>query len=252
MIDRDKLAKGDEILKRMTSSGYAENIKSSADPEYLKPFRPYSLEEPVETRQSDRTEIAYPNAVTNHTVSPINYNIEDLSKIDPMEVGELKRILDFDLSGQLLKDSCSWEVGLYVKYVREGMKPLEYIGGEKSDWVDLRSGIDVKLKAMERCNIPLGVAIKLPKGFEAHIEARSSTYKNFKIIRINSGVIDNAYCGNDDEWHFEALALEDTEIHKNDRICQFRIVENQPRIRFVTVNNLPFDNRGGNGTTGYK
>lgn len=246
MIDRDKLAKGDEILKRMTSSGYAETIKSSADPEYLKPFRPYSLEEPVETRQSDRTEIAYPNAVTNHTVPSTTRNPK------PIEVEELKPLLDFDLSGQLLKASCSWEVGLYVKYVREGMKPLEYIGGEKSDWVDLRSGIDVKLKAMERYNIPLGVAIKLPKGFEAHIEARSSTYKNFKIIRINSGVIDNAYCGNDDEWHFEALALEDTEIHKNDRICQFRIVENQPRLRFVTVNNLPFNNRGGNGTTGYR
>lgn len=243
MIDKDKLAKGDEILKRMTSSGYAESIKSSADPEYLKPFRPYSLEEPVETRQSNRTEIVYPNAVTNHTAARN-------SKL--IDVEELKPLVDFDLTRQLLKDSCSWEVNLYVKYVREGMKPLEYIGGEKSDWVDLRSGIDVKLKAMERCNIPLGVAIKLPHGFEAHIEARSSTYKNFKIIRINSGVIDNAYCGNDDEWHFEALALEDTEIHKNDRICQFRIVENQPRIRFVTVNNLPFNNRGGNGTTGYK
>lgn len=243
MIDRDKLAKGDEILKRMTSSGYAESIKSSADPEYLKPFRPYSLEEPVETRQSDRTEITYPDVVTNRTAARN-------SKL--IDVEESKPLVDFDLIGQLLKDSCSWEVNLYVKYVREGMKPLEYIGGEKSDWVDLRSGIDVKLKAMERCNIPLGVAIKLPHGFEAHIEARSSTYKNFKIIRINSGVIDNAYCGNDDEWHFEALALEDTEIHKNDRICQFRIVENQPRLRFVTVNNLPFNNRGGNGTTGYK
>lgn len=243
MIDRDKLAKGDEILKRMTSSGYAENIKSSADPEYLKPFRPYSLEEPVETRQSNRTEIVYPDVITNRTEARN-------SKL--IDVEELKPLVDFDLTGQLLKDSCSWEVNLYVKYVREGMKPLEYIGGEKSDWVDLRSGIDVKLKAMERCNIPLGVAIKLPHGFEAHIEARSSTYKNFKIIRINSGVIDNAYCGNDDEWHFEALALEDTEIHKNDRICQFRIVENQPRIRFVTVDDLPFNNRGGNGTTGYK
>ena len=243
MIDRDKLAKGDEILKQMTSSGYTKTIESSADPEYLKPFRPYSLEEPVETRQSDRTEIVYPDVITNRTEARN-------SKL--IDVEELKPLVDFDLTGQLLKDSCSWEVNLYVKYVREGMKPLEYIGGEKSDWVDLRSGIDVKLKAMERCNIPLGVAIKLPHGFEAHIEARSSTYKNFKIIRINSGVIDNAYCGNDDEWHFEALALEDTEIHKNDRICQFRIVENQPRIRFVTVDDLPFNNRGGNGTTGYK
>ena len=150
MIDKDKLAKGDEILKRMTSSGYAENIKSSADPEYLKPFRPYSLEEPVETRQSDRTEIVYPDVITNRTEARN-------SKL--IDVEELKPLVDFDLTGQLLKDSCSWEANLYVKYVWEGMKPLEYIGGEKSAWVDLRSGLGVKPKAMERLHIPLGVSI---------------------------------------------------------------------------------------------
>lgn len=246
MIDKDKLAKGEEILKQMTSAGYGQSVVSSADPDYLKPFKPYSLEEPVETYQDNKTTITDPDAVTNH-IFPKNLNV-----LAPEDVEKLKPLVDIDLTERILRDGCSWEVSLCVKYVREGMIPLEYIGGDKSDWIDLRSGIDVKLKAMERCNIPLGVAIKLPKGFEAHIEARSSTYKNFKIIRINSGVIDNSYCGNDDEWHFEALALEDTEIHKNDRICQFRIVENQPKIRFVTVDNLPFANRGGNGTTGYK
>ena len=105
---------------------------------------------------------------------------------------------------------------------------------------------------MERCNIPLGVAMKLPDGYEAHIEARSSTYRNFKIIRINSGVIDNSYCGNDDEWHFEALALEHTIIHKNDRICQFRVMKNQPKVMFHEVDALHGKNRGGSGTTGYK
>lgn len=145
------------------------------------------------------------------------------------------------------------QIDIDIRYVRDGMKPIDYAGGPGvSDWIDLRSGIDVELQPMERCNIPLGVAMKLPDGYEAHIEARSSTYRNFKIIRINSGVIDNSYCGNDDEWHFEALALEHTIIHKNDRICQFRVMKNQPRIIFREVDVLHGKNRGGSGTTGYK
>lgn len=145
------------------------------------------------------------------------------------------------------------QIDIDIRYVRDGMKPIDYAGGPGvSDWIDLRSGIDVELQPMERCNIPLGVAMKLPDGYEAHIEARSSTYRNFKIIRINSGVIDNSYCGNDDEWHFEALALEHTIIHKNDRICQFRVMKNQPRVVFHEVDALHGKNRGGSGTTGYK
>lgn len=145
------------------------------------------------------------------------------------------------------------QIDIDIRYVRDGMKPIDYAGGPGvSDWIDLRSGIDVELQPMERCNIPLGVAMKLPDGYEAHIEARSSTYRNFKIIRINSGVIDNSYCGNDDEWHFEALALEHTIIHKNDRICQFRVMKNQPRVIFHEVDALYGKNRGGSGTTGYK
>ena len=145
------------------------------------------------------------------------------------------------------------QIDIDIRYVRDGMKPIDYAGGPGvSDWIDLRSGIDVELQPMERCNIPLGVAMKLPDGYEAHIEARSSTYRNFKIIRINSGVIDNSYCGNDDEWHFEALALEHTIIHKNDRICQFRVMKSQPRVIFHEVDALHGKNRGGSGTTGYK
>ena len=145
------------------------------------------------------------------------------------------------------------QIDIVIRYVRDGMRPIDYAGGPGvSDWIDLRSGIDVELQPMERCNIPLGVAMKLPDGYEAHIEARSSTYRNFKIIRINSGVIDNSYCGNDDEWHFEALALEHTIIHKNDRICQFRVMKNQPRVVFHEVDALHGKNRGGSGTTGYK
>ena len=135
-----------------------------------------------------------------------------------------------------------------VKYFAD-IEPLEKI--DKGDWIDLRAAADVTLKKGEYALIPLGVGMKLPKGYEAHVAPRSSTYKHFKIILANSmGIIDNCYCGDNDQWHFPAIALEDTVIHKNDRICQFRIVEKQPPIEFETVKKLGDVDRGGLGSTG--
>lgn len=135
-----------------------------------------------------------------------------------------------------------------VKYFAD-IEPLEKI--DKGDWIDLRAAADVTLKMGEYALIPLGVGMILPKGYEAHVAPRSSTYKHFKIILANSmGVIDNCYCGDKDQWHFPAIALEDTVIHKNDRICQFRIVKKQPPIEFETVEKLGDVDRGGLGSTG--
>ena len=135
-----------------------------------------------------------------------------------------------------------------VKYFTD-IEPLEKI--DKGDWIDLRAAADVTLKKGEYALIPLGVGMILPKGYEAHVAPRSSTYKHFKIILANSmGIIDNCYCGDNDQWHFPAIALEDTVIHKNDRICQFRIVEKQPPIEFETVKKLGDVDRGGLGSTG--
>ena len=137
-----------------------------------------------------------------------------------------------------------------IKYLSDKIEKLTYIDN-KSDWIDLRAAQHMKMKAGEFRLIPLGVAIELPKGYEAHIVPRSSTFKNFSIIQTNSmGIVDESYCGDDDEWFFPAYALRDTEININDRICQFRIVEHQPKITFVEVEELGNDNRGGHGSTG--
>lgn len=137
-----------------------------------------------------------------------------------------------------------------IKYFSDEIEKLRYIDG-KSDWIDLRASEDVVLKKGEFKLIPLGIAMKLPEGYEAHVVPRSSTFKNFGVIMTNSvGIIDNSYCGDDDQWHFPALAIRDTVIHKNDRICQFRIMKNQPKIEFDEVNYLEASNRGGFGSTG--
>ena len=115
-----------------------------------------------------------------------------------------------------------------IKYFSDEIERLTYIGG-KSDWIDLRAAADVELKAGEFKLIPLGVAMELPAGYEAHIVPRSSTFKNFGIIQTNHmGVVDESYCGDNDQWFFPAYALRDTRIQTGDRICQFRIMEHQP------------------------
>lgn len=137
-----------------------------------------------------------------------------------------------------------------VKYFSPDIEKLAYVDG-KSDWIDLRSAADIAMKAGEHKLIPLGVGMKLPAGYEAHIVPRSSTFKNFGIIQANHmGVIDGTYCGDNDQWMMSAYAVRDTEIHVNDRICQFRIMENQPKLVFDEVERLAETDRGGFGSTG--
>ncbi len=137
-----------------------------------------------------------------------------------------------------------------VRYLQPDIEPLTYIEG-KSDWIDLRSAERVELKAGDFRLIPLGVAMELPKGYEAHLVPRSSTFKNWGILQTNSmGVIDSSYCGDNDQWRMPVYATRDTVIEKGDRICQFRIMKNQPALEFEPVEHLEGMDRGGFGSTG--
>ena len=139
-----------------------------------------------------------------------------------------------------------------IKYLSDKIEKLCYIDG-KSDWIDLRCAETIELKKGEFKLLPLGVAIALPKGYEAHIVPRSSTYKNFCIIQSNHmGVVDESYCGNGDQWYMPAIAMRDTKIEAGDRICQFRIMEHQPQIVFEKCDDLGSPDRGGIGSTGVK
>lgn len=121
----------------------------------------------------------------------------------------------------------------------------------KSDWYDLRAAETVEMKMGDYRLISLGVSMKLPDGYEAHIVPRSSTFKNFGVLQTNSyGVIDNSYSGTNDIWRFPALAMRDTVIHEGDRICQFRIEKKQPAVEFIEVDELDDTDRGGFGSTG--
>lgn len=136
-----------------------------------------------------------------------------------------------------------------IKYHNKNIDKIEMT--ENGDWIDLRAAETVSLKTGEFKIISLGVSMKLPEGFEAHIVPRSSTFKKWKIIQTNHmGVIDNSYSGDNDIWGMPVVAMEDTVIHENDRICQFRIVRKQPEIRFIELEHLDGKDRGGFGSTG--
>lgn len=141
---------------------------------------------------------------------------------------------------------------IQIKYHSKEIEKLRYIDG-KSDWIDIRSAENISLKAGEYRLINLGVSMKIPEGYEAHLVPRSSTFKNFGILQANSyGVIDSSYCGENDVWRMPVYAVRDTEIHVNDRIAQFRIIENQPHIEFEEVEHMEGSDRGGFGSTGTK
>lgn len=140
---------------------------------------------------------------------------------------------------------------ILIKYVKNGMKKIEQI--DKGDWIDLRIAEDVHLEPNEFKLIPLGVAMALPPNYEALLIPRSSTFKKYGIIQTNSiGLIDETYCGDNDEWKFPAYATRSVDIPKNTRICQFRIFEHQPIVALVETVHLYGTDRGGFGSTGDK
>lgn len=153
-----------------------------------------------------------------------------------------------------------------IKYF-EGAIKLKKIA--KGNWIDVYSNKDVFVKLGERAMIPLGFALELPNGWEAHLAPRSSTFKSWGIIQTNSvGVVDDTYIGDNDQWHMPVYCLqgkhmeksmelveenikpEGTWISKGDKIGQFRIMEVMPEIEFEEVEYFGNVSRGGFGSTG--
>ena len=134
-----------------------------------------------------------------------------------------------------------------IRYLRDIQKIERFNVG---DWIDLRAAEDVSMNAGEFKMIPLGIAMELPSGYEALVASRSSTFKRGIMMANGIGIIDESYNGDGDEWHFPAFAVKDATSHKNERICQFRIIQHQPMIHLLEVDHLGNEDRGGIGSTG--
>jgi dUTP pyrophosphatase len=161
------------------------------------------------------------------------------------------------------------KIKIRIKYFDNATK-LKKI--TKGNWIDVYANKDIFIPLEERAMIPLGFALELPRGWEAHLAPRSSTFKTWGIIQTNSiGVVDDTYIGDNDQWHMPIYCLESKEedytygsskelpklvkgswIHKGDKIGQFRIMEVMPEIEFEEVESFGNADRGGFGTTGAK
>jgi dUTP pyrophosphatase len=135
-----------------------------------------------------------------------------------------------------------------IKYFDDA-EPIKQI--DKGNWIDLKANETIKYNANEFHMLKLGVAMQLPEGYEANIVPRSSTYKHYGIVQTNSyGVIDESYCGDNDQWRFPFYSLREGVINKGDRVCQFRINEVMGKIEFQVVDHLGNEDRNGFGSTG--
>lgn len=154
-------------------------------------------------------------------------------------------------SSQQIKKLLNNPLQIKIKYFNKDMTKLSKI--TQGDWIDLRAAETVELKAGEFKLIPLGVAMELPEEYEAHVAPRGSTFKNYGVIETNSvGVVDESYKGDNDQWFMPVLAMRDTVIPFDERICQFRIIEKMPEVEFVEVEVLGNVDRGSHGSTGVK
>jgi len=140
-------------------------------------------------------------------------------------------------------------LNIKVKYHNPNLIHITKI--TQGDWIDLRASHTYELQKDDFALINLGISMKLPEGYEAHIAPRSSTFKNYGVIQTNSvGVVDNSYSGNNDIWMMPVYATRNCIIEQNDRICQFRLVKKMDEVNFSEVDNLDGTDRGGFGSSG--
>lgn len=138
-----------------------------------------------------------------------------------------------------------------IVYHNPNMPKLEKV--DNGDWIDLRASVGGAFKKGDFALIDLGVSMRLPEGYEAHIAPRSSTFKHWGIFQTNSvGVIDNSFSGTNDVWKMPCFFTRDTVIEPNDRICQFRIIKKMEPVSFTEVTELNSTDRGGFGSSGKK
>ena len=117
--------------------------------------------------------------------------------------------------------------------------------------MDFFASETITIDAGRHALVKTGVVMRLPAGYYLEISARSSTFRKKRLILTNGiGIIDEDYCGIDDEIMFSYMntGSEPVTIHAGDAIGQ-GVVKHRLRaeLRPFTPNQ---QSRGGFGSTG--
>lgn len=118
------------------------------------------------------------------------------------------------------------------------------------DAIDLIAAEDYYIEKGHSAKIRLGIAIEVPEDYCTLMLPRSSTFKYWKMLQTNSiGLIDNSYCGNNDELSMPIFATETCVVKKGERVCPIMCI---PRYKYDIefVEKLDNEDRGGFGTSG--
>lgn len=145
--------------------------------------------------------------------------------------------------GSIEKSSC---IDLTIADVTINGKEVEkyvvYSGNTVTRVVNFAKGDIVTLHT--------GLAIQLPPYNEGWLMPRSSTFKKTGLIQTNSiGMIDNAYCGDTDEWMAVMYATRDGYLEIGERYLQFRTMPCMKPQDIIEVDSLGNHSRGGFGST---
>ena len=117
---------------------------------------------------------------------------------------------------------------------------------------DFSAQIDITIPPQSLAKISTGLIIATPVGYGLIITARSSlAYKKGLILSNGIGVVDQDYCGNEDEILLSVFNFtnKNVEIKKDERIAQGMFIKID-KVEWEKVDKMNENNRDGFGSTG--
>lgn len=130
--------------------------------------------------------------------------------------------------------------------------PLPQYETKGSVGVDLITREDTTIESKKVGLVPANVVVEVPYGYALILASRSSTpLKKGLSTPHGIGIIDHDYCGENDELRVQVYNFtnEAITIPRGDKIAQGLFVR-VDKVKFVEVDQMSEESRGGFGSTG--
>lgn len=140
---------------------------------------------------------------------------------------------------------------VYFNFLNNENKPVRKKGG----WFDIPLPYDLHFEAGDIVKIVFDLRLKMPEGFEAIIQPRSSTLEKTGLISSGFGVIEDCYAGEDDYIGYRFYATKDGLVPKGSCLVQMRFQEKMKQCIVFRAGDDMFkgvESRGGFGSTDHE